>query len=117
LRNLVDSPVYKEVFPELGLRADSKAAGRWNTTQGGIYYAAGVGAGLAGFGGDLVIIDDPHDEQEAMHGSHNPAIFANAFDWYQTGPRQRLQPGAAILVIHTRWSKQDMIGRLLQHQI
>jgi predicted phage terminase large subunit-like protein len=60
------------------------------------------------------IIDDPHDEQEAMHGAHDAEVFAKAFDWYQTGPRQRLQPGAAILVIHTRWSKQDLIGRLIQ---
>lgn len=116
LRNLVDSPVYAEIFPELTLRSDSKAAGRWNTGQGGSYYAAGVGAGLAGFGADLCIIDDPHDEQEAMHGAHDPSIFAKAFDWYQTGPRQRLQPGAAVLVIHTRWSKNDLIGRLLQAQ-
>lgn len=117
LRNLVDTELYNEIFPDLSLRADSKAAGRWNTKQGGSYYAAGVGAGLAGFGADLCIIDDPHDEQEAMHGAHDPAIFAKAFDWYQTGPRQRLQPGAAILVIHTRWSKQDLIGRLTQAMI
>ena len=114
LRNLVDTEAFSEIFPALTLRSDSKAAGRWNTGQGGSYYAAGVGAGLAGFGADLCIIDDPHDEQEAMHGAHDPEVFAKAFDWYQTGPRQRLQPGAAILVIHTRWSKQDLIGRLLQ---
>lgn len=254
LRNLVATPAYAEVFGGLGLRDDSKAAGRWATQQGGSYYAAGVGAGLAGFGADLCvsgesiiqtdigpmtarevvnnkagtrvlaydhqlgrpvmanilargsrladrmveitttstvlrcthdhpvwvegrgyvhaedvrdgdsvltttagmrglrnkvegvqtfcvdhgeevfnitveghhnyfadgilthncIIDDPHDEQEAMHGAHDPEVFAKAYDWYQTGPRQRLQPGAAILVIHTRWSKQDLIGRLTQ---
>lgn len=73
-----------------------------------------MGAGLAGFGADLLIIDDPHDEQEAMHGAHNPEIFAKAWDWYQTGPRQRLQPGAAIIIIATRWSKQDLIGKVIQ---
>lgn len=117
LRNLLDTPGYKEVFPDVILRADSKAAGRWNTGNGGSYYAAGVGAGLAGFGGDLVIIDDPHDEQEAMHGQHDPEVFNKAFEWYQTGPRQRLQPGAAIVVIHTRWSKIDLIGRLIDAQV
>jgi predicted phage terminase large subunit-like protein len=114
VRNLVDSPAYNAIFPDVKLRGDSKAAGRWNTGNGGSYYATGVGAGLAGFGADLCIIDDPHDEQEAMHGAHDAEVFAKAFDWYQTGPRQRLQPGAAILVIHTRWSKQDLIGRLIQ---
>jgi predicted phage terminase large subunit-like protein len=114
VRNLVGSEEYREVFPDVGLRADSKAAGRWNTDKGGSYYATGVGAGLAGFGADLLIIDDPHDEQEAMHGAHNPEIFAKAYDWYQTGPRQRLQPGAAIVIIATRWSKMDLIGRVTQ---
>jgi predicted phage terminase large subunit-like protein len=113
VRNLVGSQPYQEVFPDVGLRADSKAAGRWNTTQSGVYLAAGVGAGIAGFGADLVVIDDPHDEQEAMHGAHNPEIFARALDWYLTGPRQRLQPGAAICIIATRWSKMDLIGRVL----
>lgn len=117
VRNLVGSEEYREIFPDLHLTADSKAAGRWNTSKQGIYYATGVGAGLAGFGADLLIIDDPHDEQEAMHGAHNPEVFAKAWDWYQTGPRQRLQPGAAIVVIATRWSKQDLIGKLTQAMI
>ena len=60
VRNLVASPAYNEVFPGVGLAADSKAAGRWNTTAGGIYLAMGVGGAMAGRGGDLVVIDDPH---------------------------------------------------------
>lgn len=117
VRNLVGSEPYREVFADVGLRADSKAAGRWNTTHGGVYMAAGVGAGIAGFGADLVVIDDPHDEQEAMHGAHDPEVFAKAYDWYVTGPRQRLQPGAAICIIATRWSKLDLIGRVLAAQM
>ena len=117
VRNLVSSEEYHEVFPNVGLRADSKAAGRWNTSQGGSYYATGVGAGLAGFGADICIIDDPHDEQEAIQAAHNPEIFAKAWDWYQTGPRQRLQPGGAIIIIATRWSKQDLIGKVTQAMI
>jgi len=97
VRNLVASPAYTEVFPGVALAADSKAAGRWNTNSGGLYYALGVGGAMAGRGGDLVIIDDPHSEQEAKSG--NPAIFDAAYEWYQSGPRQRLQPGGAIVVL------------------
>jgi len=60
VRNLVDSEVYKEVFPELGLQTDSKAAGRWNTNKGGDYFAIGVGGAVTGKGADILIIDDPH---------------------------------------------------------
>jgi predicted phage terminase large subunit-like protein len=115
VRNLVHSPIYGSVFPDVGLAADSKAAGRWNTNSGGEYFALGVGAAMAGRGGDLVVIDDPHSEQEAKSG--NPAIFDSAFEWYMSGPRQRLQPGGAIVVLMTRWNKRDLTGRLVENMI
>jgi hypothetical protein len=65
-KNLMDSPEYKEVF-ETRLREDSQAAGKWETEQGGEYYAAGVGSAITGRGADLLIIDDPHSEQDALN--------------------------------------------------
>lgn len=115
VRNLIASPIYGTVFPAVSLSADSKAAGRWNTNYGGEYYALGVGAAMAGRGGDLVVIDDPHSEQEAKSG--NPEIFDSAFEWYQSGPRQRLQPGGAIVVLMTRWNKRDLTGRLIENMV
>lgn len=115
VRNMIASPIYGSVFPNVSLSADSKAAGRWHTNSGGEYFALGVGAAMAGRGGDLVIIDDPHSEQEAKSG--NPEIFDSAFEWYQSGPRQRLQPGGAIVVLMTRWNKRDLTGRLIEQQI
>ena len=109
-KNLIDSDEYKEIFPEVKLAADSKASGRWDTSRGGMYYAVGVGSNLAGRGGDLVIIDDPHSEQTAMSSSG----FDDAWDWYTGGPRQRLQPGGSIVLVQTRWSEKDMTGQLLR---
>ena len=109
-KNLIDSDDYKEVFPNVKLAADSKASGRWDTSNGGMYYAVGVGSNLAGRGGDLVIIDDPHSEQTAM--SNNG--FDDAWEWYTGGPRQRLQPGGSIVLVQTRWSEKDMTGQLLR---
>ena len=63
VRNLVDTDVYHEIFPKLELQSDSKAAGRWNTSKGGDYFAIGVGGAVTGKGADLLIIDDPHSEQ------------------------------------------------------
>ena len=112
VKNLLERDEYNEVFPETKLAVDSKASGRWDTNRGGMYYAVGVGSNLAGRGGDLIIIDDPHSEQTAMSNTG----FEDAWDWYTGGPRQRLQPGGAIVLVQTRWSDKDMTGQLIRAQ-
>ena len=108
---LMDSPEYKSVF-KTRLNPDSQAAGKWETEQGGEYYAAGVGSAITGRGADLLIIDDPHTEQDAL----NNQALERTYDWYTSGPRQRLQPGGSIVVIMTRWNEKDLTGRLLNAQ-
>ena len=110
-KTLIDSPEYQRIF-QTRLREDSQAAGKWETEQGGEYYAAGVGSAITGRGADLLIIDDPHSEQDAM----NPEALERAYDWYTSGPRQRLQPGGAIVVVMTRWSQKDLTGALINSQ-
>ena len=110
-KNLIDSPEYQEVF-KTKLQEDSKAAGRWETEGGGEYFAAGVGGAITGRGADLLIIDDPHKEQDAM----SKEGFDKAYEWYTSGPRQRLQPGGSIVVVMTRWSTKDLTGCLLHGQ-
>ena len=112
VRNLVSSEDYQKVFGTK-LSSDSKAAGRWNTDKGGDYFAIGVGGAVTGKGADLLIIDDPHSEQEAKQG--NPAVYDSVYEWYTSGPRQRLQPGGAIIVVMTRWSKKDLTGQILKN--
>jgi predicted phage terminase large subunit-like protein len=114
VRNLVDSDAYKDLFPEVALQADSKAAGRWATNYGGDYFAIGVGGAVTGKGADLLIIDDPHSEQEAALSEVNPEIYDKTYEWYTSGPRQRLQPGGAIVIVMTRWSKKDLTGQVLK---
>jgi predicted phage terminase large subunit-like protein len=114
VRNLVDQDIYKEIFPGVGLQADSKAAGRWATNAGGDYFAIGVGGAVTGKGADILIIDDPHSEQEAALAEINPEIYDKTYEWYTSGPRQRLQPGGAIIIVMTRWSKKDLTGQVLK---
>lgn len=114
VRNLVDSEVYKGIFPGVGLQVDSKAAGRWATNQGGDYFAIGVGGAVTGKGADILIIDDPHSEQEATLAETNPEVYDKTYEWYTSGPRQRLQPGGAIIMVMTRWSKKDLTGQVLK---
>jgi predicted phage terminase large subunit-like protein len=114
VRNLVDQDVYKTIFPGVGLQADSKAAGRWNTNKSGDYFAIGVGGAVTGKGADILIIDDPHSEQEAALAATNPDIYDKVYEWYTSGPRQRLQPGGAIVIVMTRWSQRDLTGQVLK---
>jgi predicted phage terminase large subunit-like protein len=114
VRNLVGSEQYAKIFPNVALRQDSKAAGRWATNQGGEYFAIGVDGTVTGKGADLLIIDDPHSEQEARLAQHNPEVFDSVYEWYTSGPRQRLQPGAAIVVVMTRWAERDLTGRIIK---
>ena len=111
VRNLVGMDVYKDIFPQVELQADSKSASRWGTNFQGEYFAIGVGGALAGRGADLFIIDDPHSEQEAKTG--RPDVFLPAWEWFQSGPLQRLMPGGAIIVVMTRWSKLDLTGQIV----
>jgi predicted phage terminase large subunit-like protein len=114
VRNLVDGETYAKIFPNVALRHDSKAAGRWATNAGGDYFAIGVGGTVTGKGADLLIIDDPHSEQEAALAAGDPGIYDKVFEWYSSGPRQRLQPGGSIVVVMTRWGKRDLTGQVLK---
>ena len=110
-KNLIDSQEYQKIF-QTKLREDSKAAGRWETNEGGEYFAAGVGGSITGRGADLLIIDDPHSEQDAL----NTNALERTWEWYTSGPRQRLQPGGIIVVVMTRWNTKDLTGKLINAQ-
>ena len=112
VKNLIDSPEFSDIFPDVSLASDAKASGRWSTNKGGEYYAVGVGGALAGRGADLLIIDDPVSEQDAL----NPTMLDNIYEWYTSGPRQRLQPGGSIIIVMTRWSVRDLTAKVLKKQ-
>lgn len=112
VRDLMVTEPYRELFPNSYLKQDSKAAGRWDTSEGGEYFAVGVGGAMTGRGADLLIIDDPHAEADA----YSDLALDNAWEWYQSGPRTRMQPGGAIIVVMTRWGTKDLTARLLKAQ-
>ena len=115
VRNLVGDKDFQNVFGDVKLQSDSKAAGRWNTNKGGEYFAIGVGGAVTGKGADLLIIDDPHSEQEGASSDVN--VFKKTYEWYTSGPRQRLQPGGAIVIVMTRWHDRDLTGQIIDASI
>lgn len=112
VRNIIATEEYKLIFPTVQLAADSKSAGRWNTNVGGEYYACGVGSALAGRGADLLLVDDPHNEQDIING--NFAVFEKAYEWFTYGARTRLMPGGRVAIIQTRWHLDDLTGRVVK---
>lgn len=115
VRNLVATAEYRKIFPTVELAADSKSAGRWSTNVGGEYFAVGIGGAIAGRGADLLVIDDPHNEQDILNGNYD--IFDKAYDWYAFGARTRLMPGGSVAVVATRWAENDLIGKLHQDMV
>ena len=115
VRNLVGSEDYQKIFKDVALSTDSKAAGRWSTNKQGEYFAIGVGGAVTGKGADILIVDDPHSEQEAALNA--PSVYDKTYEWYTSGPRQRLQPGGAICLVMTRWSKKDLTGSIMKASI
>lgn len=110
VRSIVADTAYAELFPEVRLLADSRAADRWHTSTGAAYRAAGVGTAMTGRGADLLLIDDPFkDREEADSELRRNRVW----DWYRSTAYTRLSPGGAIIVVNTRWHEDDLSGRLL----
>ena len=112
VRNLISTPDYQKIFPTVKLAVDSKSAGRWNTNAGGEYYACGIGSSIAGRGAHLLLIDDPHSEQDVLNGNFD--VFDRAYEWFTYGARTRLMPGGRVAIVQTRWHMDDLTGRVVR---
>lgn len=110
VRNIVDEPEFREVFPSVTLATDSYAANRMNTNHGGAYVAAGVGTAVTGRGAHIALIDDPFKDREEADSERRRDLV---WDWYRSTLFTRLMPGGAIVLIQTRWHEDDLAGRLL----
>ena len=113
VRNCIGSSEYKCLFPETTLAEDSQARGRWNTSQGGGYYAVGIGGALMGRGGNLGIIDDPF---ATWDDAQSETTRNKVWEWYTGTFYNRMRPGAPIIVIQHRMHEDDLVGRLIARQ-
>lgn len=109
-RNLMASKRYQNVF-STRLAADSTAKGKWNTDGKGAYNAVGVGGSTTGRGAKYFIVDDPlKDRKEA----ESELIRDDRWAWFRSVARTRLTPDGAMIVMHTRWHLDDLIGRIIK---
>ena len=107
VRNTLNNPAFREVFPDVKIRNDSASARRFSTTSNGNYFAVGVGGPLTGRGAKLLIIDDPLKNREE---AESPAIRQGVVDWYTSTAYTRLAPGGIVIIVQTRWHNEDLAG-------
>lgn len=112
-RNIINTNIYSNIFPGTKLAQDSKAKGKWNTTGKGAYVATGVGGSITGRGADIFAIDDPLKDRKEADSKH---IRDERFKWLKAVARTRLTPTGAMIIQHTRWHEDDMIGRTLNEE-
>jgi len=133
VKQIMNSPKYQEVFPNVGLPGGAGGANRnvgvstatefdvavrtpdnvggFMFERSGAYVCAGVGGALTGMGADRLIIDDPFKDRKQ---ADSKLIRDNVWDWYLDVAKTRLAPGGCILVTMTRWHEDDLVGRLLE---
>lgn len=98
---------------EVPLRPDAQRANEWLTPSEGGLKATGIGGGLTGHGADVLIIDDPIKNREEAESS---TIRQKTWDWFTSTGLTRVEPGGSVIVVHTRWHTDDLIGRLEREQ-
>ena len=112
VRDLVNYDLFNTVFPDVQLRSDVRAAGKWKTNQGGTYYAAGVRSQIAGRGAHVAILDDVMSEEDSFSETGRRYVK----EWYPSGLRTRIMPNGSIVIINTRYHEDDLCGWLLRQE-
>ena len=110
LANRFSRKIKQPVREEVALSNERSASNEWETEAGGSLCAVGVGAGVTGYGADLIVIDDP---VKSRSEAESKAYRENTWDWFNDDIYTRLEPNAAIILIQTRWHEDDLAGRLL----
>ncbi len=109
-REIITSQTYKDIFPGVEPKTDTRAAARMEIKDGGLAICSGIGGAITGRGSDLLLIDDPIKNREE---AESLTYRDRAWEWFSSTAYTRLMPGGRIVIIATRWHEDDLIGRLL----
>jgi predicted phage terminase large subunit-like protein len=123
-RNYVGSEAYTNIFgarssldAPVELSPESRSVVSWNLKEHrGSVFAAGVGGGITGRPANLVVIDDPFKSRE---DAESEVYRRKVMSWFRSVvyPRVANTPGAAIIIMHTRWDQEDLVGQLLMQMV
>lgn len=111
VRDQLEDPLFKEIFPDCEISSQSHAANRFQTMAGGTYFAVGAGGPITGRGAHLFLIDDPTKNRDE---AESETMRRKLREWYKSVAYTRLMPGGAVCVVMQRWNKDDLAGYLLE---
>lgn len=111
-REKVESSQFKDIFPDVTLRPDERAKGKWRTNKGGSYTSVGIGGPITGRGANILLIDDPIKNREE---AESETYREKTWNWFTSTAFTRLEPGGVCVIILTRWHQDDIAGRILAH--
>lgn len=112
-RDLVNSPVYKAIFPDVSLKPGEEGKGEWMTNHKGTYTSVGVGGATTGKGANVFLIDDPIKNAEE---AESEVYREKTWEWFKTVAWTRLEPNGVMIIILTRWHLDDLAGRILSNE-
>jgi predicted phage terminase large subunit-like protein len=110
-KRLMECDLYRQVFPGVKMSKDVRSTGHWATSLGGYYKGFGREQGKAGWGADLLLVDDLISEQEG--DSLNPELLDGINESFGSGIISRRNPNAMVGVIMTRWAANDICGYMI----
>jgi len=111
VRDIMETPEYKQVFPEVEIKVGANAVNRVQTTRDGVVFSVGRGSSITGRGGHCILLDDPiKDRTEA----DSVIVREKLWQWYNQVLRTRLMDSTGtIVIVQTRWTEDDLVGRLI----
>jgi len=109
-RDLVNSKVFNNIFPNVRLKAGEESKGEWMTNHKGSYVSVGVGGATTGKGANVFLIDDPIKNAEE---AESEVYREKVWEWFKAVAWTRLEPNGVMIIILTRWHLDDLAGRII----
>ena len=111
-RDLVNSAIFKSIFPAVLLKQGEEGKAEWMTNSNGSYVSVGVGGATTGKGANVFLIDDPIKNAEE---ADSEVYREKVWEWFKTVAWTRLEPQGVMIIILTRWHLDDLAGRILKN--
>lgn len=97
---------------DVRLRKDANRIAKFLTSKEGALTSIGLGGPITGRGADVLLIDDFIKQiKEALSPTYRDFVY----NWFTTTAMTRLEPNASVIIVATRWHRDDLIGRILKN--
>lgn len=108
-----DTIIMEEEILGIKLKKDTKQVLRWMTEERGGMFAVGVGGPITGRGADVFLVDDYIKNAEE---AASEKVRKSIYNWFTSTALTRLEPGAVMIIIATRWHPEDLSGKLIDQE-